>query len=63
MLAFAAAAVFAFALLLDWLDESLGDAFTPTTLMFLGLLLIALHLAGVGANAGSRGWTRSRSRR
>lgn len=61
MLAIAAAIVFAFALLLDWLDESLGDAFTPTTLMFLGLLLLSLHLAGVGTNVRARG--RSRSRR
>jgi hypothetical protein len=60
MLAIAAAIVFAFALLLDWLDESLGDAFTPTTLMFLGLLLLSLHLAGVGTNVRTRGWSRSR---
>lgn len=56
MLAIGAAIVFAFALLLDLLDESLGDAFTPTTLLFLGLLLLSLHLGGVGA-----GW-RARTR-
>ena len=44
MLAYAAAAVFALALLLDWLDENLGDAFTPMTLLMLGLLLLSLHL-------------------
>jgi hypothetical protein len=60
MLAFAAAVVFAFALLLDWMDENLGDAFTPTTLMFLGLLLLALHLAGVGGNVRTRSWSRTR---
>lgn len=60
MLAYAAAAVFAFALLLDWLDENLGDAFTPQTLLFIGLLLLALHLAGVGTTARARGWSRSR---
>jgi hypothetical protein len=49
MLALAAAVVFGFALILDWADANLGDAFTPQTLLFLGLLLMALHLAGVGA--------------
>ena len=61
MLALAAAVVFAFALILDWADANLGDAFTPQTLMFVGLLLIALHLGGVGAAYKPR--TRSRSRR
>ncbi|MFI7588440.1 hypothetical protein ACIB24_15325 [Spongisporangium articulatum] len=46
MFAVAAAVIFAFALILDWAGESLGDAFTPQTLMFAGLLCIALHLAG-----------------
>lgn len=58
MLAIGAAIVFAFALLLDLLDKNLGDAFTPTTLMFVGLLLLALHLAGIGAAYRPR--TRSR---
>ena len=49
MLAIAAAIVFGFALLLDWLNQNLGDAFTPQTLLFVGLLLLALHLAGIGA--------------
>lgn len=60
MLAFAAAAVFALALILDWLEENLGDAFTPQTLLMLGLLLLSLHLAGVGTAARTRGWSRSR---
>ena len=59
MLALAAAVVFAFALILDWANANLGDAFTPQTLMFVGLLLIALHLGGVGAAYK----TRARSRR
>ncbi|MFL6130577.1 MAG: hypothetical protein ACJ73E_16140 [Mycobacteriales bacterium] len=49
MLAFAAAVVFGLALILDWADANLGDAFTTMTLLMLGLLLLSLHLAGVGA--------------
>jgi hypothetical protein len=48
MLALAGAVVFAFALILDWADATVSDAFTPQTLLFLGLLLVALHLGGVG---------------
>jgi hypothetical protein len=56
MLAIAAAVVFALALILDWANATVSDAFTPQTLMFLGLLLIALHLGGVGSavNWGTR---------
>ena len=50
MFAIIAAIIFAFALILDWADASLGDAFTPTTLLTAGLLCVALHLAGVGGN-------------
>lgn len=60
MLALAAAVVFAFALILDWADANLGDAFTPQTLMFVGLLLVALHLAGIGASYKPRVGTRRR---
>lgn len=49
MLALAAAVVFAFALILDWANADLGDAFTWQTLTLLGLLLLSLHLAGIGA--------------
>lgn len=49
MLAYAAAAVFGLALILDWANADLGDAFTTMTLLMLGLLLLSLHLAGVGA--------------
>ena len=61
MLALAGAVVFAFALILDWADAKVSDAFTPQTLLFLGLLLVALHLGGVGSTykAGTRaGWRR-----
>jgi hypothetical protein len=60
MLALAGAVVFALALILDWADATVSDAFTPQTLMFLGLLLVALHLGGVGHTLGAR--TRSRRR-
>lgn len=56
MLAFAAAAVFGLALLLDLFEVRAGDAFTTATLVTLGLLLMALHLAGVGT-----AWPRRRS--
>jgi hypothetical protein len=48
MLAMIAAVIFGLALLLDLVEANLGDAFTPQTLMFAGLLCLALHLAGVG---------------
>lgn len=57
MLAIAAAITFAFALLLDLLDAHVGDWDSAGTLLFVGLLLIALHLAGVGA-----GWRTRRDR-
>ena len=53
MLAIGAAIVFGLALLFDFLDVRLGDAFTNQTLVTLGLLL-ALHLAGVGTAARAR---------
>ena len=60
MLAIAAAVVFALALILDWADATVSDAFTPQTLMFVGLLLIALHLGGVGTTLRASGRARSR---
>jgi hypothetical protein len=55
-MAIAAAVVFALALLFDLAGFS-SDAFDNGTLTLLGLLLIALHLAGVGV-----GWNwRSRA--
>jgi hypothetical protein len=59
MFAIIAAIIFAFALILDWADASLGDAFTPTTLLTAGLLCIALRLAGVGGDwRTGRRWRR-----
>ena len=59
MLALVGAAIFALALILDLVEANVGDAFTPQTLMFAGLLCVALHLGGVGGpspvNEGWRG--------
>jgi hypothetical protein len=66
MLAVAAAIVFGFALLLDLLDSNLGapDLFNWNTLTLIGLLLIALYLAGVGTGprtgTGRGRWYRGR---
>ncbi|MEU7143525.1 hypothetical protein ABZ942_29060 [Nocardia sp. NPDC046473] len=61
MLAIAAAVSFALALLFDLTKSTLGDTVTAGTLTTLGLLLIALHLAGVGT--GSRSFNFRRTRR
>ncbi|MFD6156953.1 hypothetical protein ACFWF7_04385 [Nocardia sp. NPDC060256] len=62
MLAIAAAVSFALALLFDLTKTTLGDSVTAGTLTTLGLLLVALHLAGVGT--GSRSFNfRRRTRR
>ena len=60
MLAIVAAVIFGLALLLDLVEADLGDAFTPQTLMFLGLLFVALHLAGIGTAVNWRGRGRRR---
>jgi hypothetical protein len=57
MFAIIAAVIFGLALILDWADARVSDAFTPQTLLMAGLLCIALHLAGVGAG---RRWGRRR---
>ncbi|MEU8803417.1 hypothetical protein [Spirillospora sp. NPDC048819] len=62
MLAIASAAVFALALLFDLADIS-SDAINNGTLTLLGLLLIALHFAGVGTNTNWRPSGRARTRR
>jgi hypothetical protein len=54
MLAIAAAIVFAFALLIDFLNTNFGapDLFNWNTLVLIGLLLLSLFLAGVGSSGG-----------
>ena len=51
MFAIIAAVIFGLALILDWADAKVSDAFTPQTLLMAGLLCMALHLAGVGASS------------
>jgi hypothetical protein len=64
MLAIVAAAVFGFALLLDLLNTNLGapDLFNWNTLVLIGLLCLALYLAGVGRGGTTGGgrWYRGR---
>ncbi|MEU8896829.1 hypothetical protein [Nocardia sp. NPDC048505] len=60
MFAIAAAVAFGLALLLDIVDETLGTI-SEGTIITLGFLLVALHLAGFGTGArtgGRRSWRR-----
>ncbi|MGW1738177.1 hypothetical protein ACWCPQ_05140 [Nocardia sp. NPDC001965] len=66
MFAIAAAVVFALGLILDLADATLGDEINGGTLIILGLLLVALHLAGFGSSrvgSGGRSWNRWRAGR
>ena len=69
MLAIIAAIVFGLSLIFDWADVALGDIITSGTLVTIGLLLLALHVAGVGpdhpwrSRAGATAGTRRRWRR
>ncbi|MEV0904117.1 hypothetical protein AB0J11_04530 [Streptomyces hokutonensis] len=58
MLAFVAAALFAVAFLIRVTETSTQLVFTPTSLMLLGLALLAAHSAGLGT-----GWSARRSGR
>jgi hypothetical protein len=61
MLAIAAAIVFGLGLLLDLIGARLGAGITGTTFILLGLLLLALHQAGVGTTGWrGGGWRRRR---
>jgi len=48
MLGFVAAVLFAIAFLINATSTSTSAVFSPTSLMMVGLTLLALHLAGVG---------------
>ena len=63
MFAIIAAIIFGLALLLDFLDVQLGDAFTTLTLITAGLLCLALHAAGLGTSTTWRPRRRDHSRR
>jgi hypothetical protein len=59
MFAIIAAVLFALAFIFDLTKTSLGDV-TANTLVILGLLCVALHLAGIGAGwRTGRRWRRS----
>jgi hypothetical protein len=56
MFAIVAAVLFGLALLLELIDETLGELVTPRTLALAGLLFVALHLV---PSVGGRGrWRR-----
>lgn len=61
MLAILAAIAFALSLIFEWADISISDDLTSGTWVTIGLLLLALHLAGIGT--GYRPWERRRRRR
>jgi hypothetical protein len=63
MFAFIAAVIFGLALLMDFFDLQLGDAFTNPTLVTAGLLCLALHAAGLGTSTSWRPRRRAGSRR
>ncbi|MEO3752702.1 hypothetical protein [Streptomyces sp. B6B3] len=54
MLAVAAAVLFGIAFIINASDTTTEDIFTPTSLMFVGLTLLALHLAGIGSGWSAR---------
>lgn len=49
MLAVIAAIVFAIALIFDWAAQAGNQYVNHETLLLIGLILLALHLGGVGA--------------
>jgi hypothetical protein len=61
MLAIAAAIVFGLGLLLDLIGTSI-PGISGTTFLLLGLLLLALHQAGIGTAGATRSgnWRRTR---
>ncbi|MEU6485398.1 hypothetical protein [Streptomyces sp. NPDC046887] len=50
MAAIAAAVLFFVAFLINAADISTNDVFSSTNIMLLGLLLLALHVAGIGSS-------------
>jgi uncharacterized transporter YbjL len=63
MLALVGALFFGLALLLDLVNVSLGNTITLQTLLFAGLLCVALHLAGIGGASPVNGGWRGRGAR
>jgi hypothetical protein len=63
MLAIVAAVVFGLGLLFDLVGVELAAGIGGTTFMLLGLLLLALHQAGIGTASFRGGGWRTRARR
>jgi len=55
MLGIVAAVLFFFAVLINAAEIGTNDVFSSTNVMLLGLMALALHVAGVGS-----GWARRR---
>jgi hypothetical protein len=55
MLAIVAAIIFAIAFLLNATSTSTDAVFSTTSLLLVGLVCLALHLAGIGTKLPSRG--------
>lgn len=60
MLGIAAAVLFFIAFLINAADIATNDVLTSTNFMLIGLALLALHVAGIGAARTGRGWGRRR---
>ncbi|KIF66543.1 hypothetical protein HY68_31655 [Streptomyces sp. AcH 505] len=55
MLGFVAAVLFGIAFILNATETSVDTAvFTPTSLLYLGLTCLALHVAGIGTGWAAR---------
>jgi hypothetical protein len=65
MLAIVAAVILGLALILDLANVGLGATVDLLTFIIAALLLVALHLGGVGSGLSTRssGWYRNRRRR
>ncbi|MFC8101764.1 hypothetical protein [Streptomyces sp. NPDC057363] len=55
VLAIIAAVLFLIAWLINAAEISTNDIFTSTNVMLIGLVLLALHVAGIGSGWASRG--------
>ncbi|RZU45979.1 hypothetical protein EV284_0629 [Streptomyces sp. BK022] len=55
MLAIISAVLFFIAFLINAADISTNDTFSSTNVMLIGLALLALHVAGIGAGWSARG--------
>ncbi|AWZ07892.1 MULTISPECIES: hypothetical protein [unclassified Streptomyces] len=60
MLAIVAAVLFFIAFLINAAHIATNDVLSSTNFMLIGLVALALHVAGVGAGRTGRGWGRRR---